>query len=280
MQRRFQQVDVFSTVPYKGNPLGVVLDGDGLEDEAMRNYSLWSNLSEATFILPARHVQADYRFRILARDREYPFAGHPALGTARAWLQAGGVPRDPKQLIAECGAGLVPIRIDGELLSFASPPATRTGAIGQQELAEMLQILGIGTEQVVDAQWVDNGPGWAAILLQDAQQVLEISAQAPPRFGRWKIGVLGALPPSTPGGGFEVRALTIENGAVREDPVTGSLNGAAAQWLIDAGHAAAPLVNRQGAKAGRDGEVHLEMADGQLWVGGATNVLIEGNIDL
>lgn len=280
MQRRFQQVDVFSTLPYKGNPLGVVLDGEGLDTEAMRNYSLWSNLSEVTCILPARQEQADYRFRIFARDREYPFAGHPALGTARAWLQGGGVPRDPKQLIAECEAGLVPIRIDGELLSFASPPATRTGAIGSQELDEMLQILGVDREQVVDAQWVDNGPGWAAILLQDAQQVLEISAQVPQRAGRWKIGVLGALPPGSAAGNFEVRALSVENGAVREDPVTGSLNGAAAQWLIDAGHATAPLVNRQGAKVGRDGQVHLEIADGQLWVGGATNVLIEGSIEL
>lgn len=280
MQRRFQQVDVFSTLPYKGNPLGVVLDGEGLDTEALRDYSLWSNLSEVTCILPARREPADYRFRIFARDREYPFAGHPALGTARAWLQAGGVPRDPKQLIAECEAGLVPIRIDGELLSFASPPATRTGAIGAQELDEMLQILGVGREQVVDAQWVDNGPGWAAILLQDAQQVLEISAQAPQRPGRWKIGVLGALPPGSAAGNFEVRALSVENGAVREDPVTGSLNGAAAQWLIDAGHAAAPLVNRQGAKVGRDGQVHLEIADGQLWVGGATNVLIQGSIEL
>ncbi|MGH3652603.1 PhzF family phenazine biosynthesis protein [Glutamicibacter sp.] len=280
MQRRFQQVDVFSTTPYKGNPLGVVLDGEGLDAESMRDYSLWSNLSEVTCILPARNEQADYRFRIFARDREYPFAGHPALGTARAWLQAGGVPRDPRQLVAECEAGLVPIRIDGEVLSFASPAATRTGVIQQRELDEMIQILGIGRDQVVDSQWVDNGPGWAAILLESSQQVLDIVPRISHQPGRWKIGVIGALPPGSAPGKFEVRALSVENGALREDPVTGSLNGAAAQWLIAAGHATAPLVNRQGAKVGRDGQVHLNIADGQLWVGGATNVLIAGSIDL
>ncbi|MEG2576328.1 MAG: PhzF family phenazine biosynthesis protein [Glutamicibacter sp.] len=280
MQRRFQQVDVFSATPYKGNPLGVVLDGQGLDTESMQDYSLWSNLSEVTYVLPASDERADYRFRIFAREREFPFAGHPALGTARAWLHAGGVPQDPKQLVVECEAGLVPIRIEGETLSFASPPAVRTGAIAPHELTEMIQILGIEPEQIVDSQWTDNGPGWAAVLLENSQQVLDIAPRIPNRPGRWKIGVFGALPQSSAPEKFEVRALAIENGGLREDPVTGSLNGAATQWLMAAGHATAPLVNRQGAKVGRDGHVHLDLADGQLWVGGAANVLIEGIIEL
>ncbi len=280
MQRRFQQVDVFSTTAYKGNPLGVVLDGQGLDTASMQDYSLWSNLSEVTYVLPANDARADYRFRIFAREREFPFAGHPALGTARAWLHAGGVPRDPKQLLAECEAGLVPIRIEGETLSFASPPAVRTGAIAPHELEEMIQILGIDPQQIVDSQWTDNGPGWAAVLLENSQQVLGIAPQIPNKPGRWKIGVFGALPPSSAPEKFEVRALAIENGALREDPVTGSLNGAAAQWLIDAGHATAPFANRQGVKVGRDGQVKLSVADGQLWVGGTASVLIEGSIEL
>lgn len=279
MQRRFQQVDVFSATAYKGNPLGVVLDGSGLDTAAMQDYARWSNLSEVTFILPATSSAADYRFRIFARDREYPFAGHPALGTARAWLHAGGAPRDPQRLIAECGAGLVPIKIEETALSFASPQAIRSGALDPEELAGISRILGIEPAAIRDASWVDNGPGWAAVLLEDADRVLELVPDPSALPGRWKIGVFGALPASACED-YEVRALAIENGALREDPVTGSLNGAAAAWLIEAGHASAPLVNRQGTKVGFDGRVQLGLEDGQVWVGGQTAVLIEGTIEL
>ncbi|MGQ3385334.1 PhzF family phenazine biosynthesis protein [Glutamicibacter sp. TV12E] len=280
MQRRFYQVDVFSDTAYKGNPLGVVLDGQDLETQAMQDYSLWSNLSEVTYVLPATDQQADFRFRIFARQHEYRFAGHPALGTARAWLEAGGVPRNPRQLIVQCGAGLVPINIDGNLLSFASPPAIRSGELEPGELAELVGILDIDPAAVKGAQWVDNGPGWAGILLENSEQVLDIVPKIPQRPGRWKIGVFGALPQERWPEKFEVRALTIEDGALREDPVTGSLNGAGTQWLIDAGYASAPLVNRQGAKAGRDGQVHVCVAGNELWVGGATSILISGTIEL
>lgn len=280
MQRRFYQVDVFSSTAYKGNPLGVVLDGEELETPAMQDYSLWSNLSEVTYVLPATDPKADFRFRIFARQHEYRFAGHPALGTARAWLEAGGVPRDPRQLIVECGAGLVPINIDQDVLSFASPAPLRTEPIDAEELAEILEILDIEPSVMIDAQWVDNGPGWAAILLENSERVLDIVPRIPQRTGRWKIGVIGALPQERWSEKFEVRALTIEDGALREDPVTGSLNGAAAQWLIDAGYATAPLTNHQGTNVGRDGQVHMNLVDDQLWVGGNSTILIKGTIEL
>ncbi len=280
MQRRFYQVDVFSSTPYKGNPLGVVLDGQGLETEAMQDYSLWSNLSEVTYVLPASDEQADFQFRIFARQHEYRFAGHPALGTARAWLDAGGVPHNPRQLILECGAGLVPINIDGDVLSFASPATIRSGDLEADELKELVTILDIDPATVKDSQWVDNGPGWAAVLLENSEQVLDIVPKIPQGPGRWKIGVIGALPQDRWPEKFEFRALTIEDGALREDPVTGSLNGAATDWLSHAGYTTVPLINRQGTKVGRQGRVHMDRQDSQLWVGGATTILISGTIEL
>jgi len=278
MQRRFAQVDVFSSTAYKGNPLGVVLDSQDLSGEAMINYSRWSNLSEVTFLLPAAKVEADYRFRIFARDREYPFAGHPALGTARAWLADGGVPRNSGMIMAECDAGVIPIRIQGNLLSFASPPLLRSGPVAAQELAEVLEILDVQADHVIDAQWVDNGPGWLAVYLDDLNLMLTLKPQIPARPGRWKIGVIAATGQDEEQ--FEFRALSIENGTFREDPVTGSLNGAAAQWLIETHHVRPPLVNRQGSVIGYDGQVHISVADEKLWVGGQTQVLIDGSIEL
>ncbi|MGP9527629.1 PhzF family phenazine biosynthesis protein [Glutamicibacter sp. AOP5-A2-18] len=280
MQRRFQQVDVFSSTAYKGNPLGVVLDAPGLSSQEMINYSRWSNLSEVTFVLPSENPDADYRFRIFAREREYPFAGHPALGTARAWLAEGGVPKNSGLILAECEAGVVPIKIQGDVLSFASPPTIRSGTIEASELAEVLHILGVEQSQVLDSQWVDNGPGWMAILLDDHDLLLGLDPKIPIRPGRWKIGVIAPLAHAQDEEKFEVRALTIENGTLREDPVTGSLNGAAAQWLINTQKVHPPLINRQGSVIGYEGRVYLDVSDEHLWVGGHTQVLIRGTIEL
>lgn len=283
MLRSFRQVDVFGVQHYKGNPVGVVLDAVGLSDDDLRDYSVWSNLSECTFVYPPSSRQADYRFRILSLSTELPFAGHPTLGTARAWLDQGGVPRQAGMIIAECEAGLVPIRIEDDLLSFVSPPATRTGEVEPGYLAQVIEILGVAAESVLAAQWVDNGPGWVGLQLSDAATVLSLNPNAAGHPGDWNIGVIGALAPgeSPTGEDFEVRTFFTEDGFdMREDPVTGSFNAAVAAWMLDTDRAQAPYAVRQGTAMNRRGHLEISVSDGQLWVGGATHVAISGQIDL
>lgn len=283
MRRRFQQVDVFSPVPFAGNPLAVVLDGEGLTTEEMQRFSSWTNLSETTFLLPPTTPDADYRVRIFALARELPFAGHPTLGTCHAWLAAGGVPRDEGRIVQECGAGLVPIRRTEHGLAFAAPPLIRTGPVDEPMVMELASILGIGRDEIVGAQWADNGPGWVAVLLEDAEKVLAVE----PDFSRWTgegpldIGLVGPYPAGSECA-WEVRALFSDDaGVLREDPVTGSLNASLGQWLLASGRATAPYVASQGTRLGRRGRPRIEQdADGTVWVGGAAITCIQGEVEL
>ncbi|KQP73949.1 phenazine biosynthesis protein PhzF [Microbacterium sp. Leaf288] len=280
MRRAFRQVDVFGLGSNDGNPVAVVLDADGLADDAMRRFSVWTNLSECTFVLPPTVPDADYRVRIFSLNTELPFAGHPTLGTARAWLDAGGIPATPGVVMQECGAGVVPVRLDGDILAFAAPPRLRSGAVDADLLAAVTEILGIDEGQIVDAEWLDNGPGWVGVLLADAATVLKLRPDASGHPGRWDIGVLGlhgadSLP------AVEVRAFfTDGDGPLREDPVTGSLNAAAAEWLIATGRIGAPYLAAQGGAIGRRGRVHINSEDGRIWVGGRADVIISGTADL
>ncbi|MDR7110705.1 PhzF family phenazine biosynthesis protein [Microbacterium trichothecenolyticum] len=280
VRRAFRQVDVFGLGSNDGNPVAVVLDADGLTDDAMRRFSVWTNLSECTFVLPSAVPDADYRVRIFSLNTELPFAGHPTLGTARAWLDAGGIPATPGVVMQECGAGVVPVRLDGDVLAFAAPPRLRSGAVDADLLAAVTEILGIDEGQIVDAEWLDNGPGWVGVLLADAATVLKLRPDASGHPGRWDIGVLGlhgadSLP------AVEVRAFfTDGDGPLREDPVTGSLNAAAAEWLIATGRIGAPYLAAQGGAIGRRGRVHINSEDGRIWVGGRADVIISGTADL
>lgn len=283
MRRRFQQVDVFSPVPFLGNPLAVVVDGDGLTTEQMQQFSRWTNLSETTFLLPPTSPDADYRVRIFTLARELPFAGHPTLGSCHAWLAAGGVPRDGGRIVQECGAGLVPIRGTEHGLAFAAPPLIRTGPVEEPFLGVLADVLGIPEAEIVDARWADNGPGWVAVLLKDADAVLALE----PDFSRWTgegsldIGIVGPYPPGAECA-WEVRAVfSDDQGAMREDPVTGSLNASLAQWLLETGRATAPYVASQGTRLDRRGRPRIEQdADGTVWVGGATHTCIAGDVVL
>lgn len=280
MNRRFRQVDVFGESSCTGNPVAVVLDADGLDDETLRRFSVWSNLSECTFVLPPTTPGADYRVRIFSLNTELPFAGHPTLGTARAWLDAGGVPATPGVVVQECGAGLIPVRIDGELLAFAAPPRLRSGPVDADTVATLVEILGIEPEQVVDAEWLDNGPGWVGLLLDSARTVLELRPDASAHPGRWDIGVIGAHD-SGAEAAFELRAFFTEGEyPLREDPVTGSLNAAAAEWLIQTDRVRAPYVAAQGAAMGRHGRIYISGEDDRLWVGGRAEVILSGSADL
>jgi PhzF family phenazine biosynthesis protein len=280
--RTFAQVDVFSAAPYRGNPVAVVLDADGLDAEQMARIANWTNLSETTFVLTPTDPGADYRLRIFTPSGELPFAGHPTLGSVAAWLDAGGSPRHSDRVVQECGAGLVDIRRGGrtsasaeagESLAFAAPERLRTGELDEVFLARIVAALGIEPADVVDHQWVDNGPGWAALRLRSADQVLGLE----PDFSsvpEAKIGVLGAHPEGSEHE-YEIRAFAPGAG-IPEDPVTGSLNASVAQWLIGAGRAPNSYTLTQGTALGRSGVVSISAEDDEVWVGGATTVCFRG----
>ncbi|MGZ4475995.1 MAG: PhzF family phenazine biosynthesis protein [Nocardioides sp.] len=274
--RPFRQVDVFSAEPLMGNPVAVVHDADGLSDEQMAAFARWTNLSETTFLLTPTDASADYRVRIFTPGGELPFAGHPTLGTAHAWLEAGGAPRG-ERVIQECGVGLIEVRREEGRLAFAAPPLRRSGPVSPQELREIAAGLRIGPEEVVGAQWADNGPGWVVVRLEDAAAVLSIWPD-PASLGDLAVGVVG-LQPAGSDSAIEVRAFVGGLG-VAEDPVTGSLNAGIAQWLIGEGVLPPSYVASQGTALGRRGRVHIDAVGDTIWVGGETRTTIAGTVDL
>jgi PhzF family phenazine biosynthesis protein len=276
MERQFCQVDVFADELYLGNPVAVVLDAKGLDTAEMQRFASWTNLSETTFVLPPQAAGADYRVRIFTPSRELPFAGHPTLGTCHAWLSGGGTPQRGDVVVQECDAGLIELRRIGGALAFAAPPLLRSGPVDDETLRRIVSVLGIGRADIVDAQWVDNGPGWVGVLLNSADAVLALR----PGPADLDIGVAGPYPAGSPEA-FEVRAFTPALGGVGEDPVTGSLNASLAGWLLAAGYAAAPYVASQGAALGRRGRVHITRdPGGTIWVGGGTKTGVTGRADL
>lgn len=276
--RSFRQVDVFSSRPLGGNPVAVVHDADGVTDEQMAVFARWTNLSETTFLLAPRDPGADYRLRIFTPGEELPFAGHPTLGSAHAWLEAGGVPAREAVVVQECGAGLVEVR-RGERLAFAAPPLLRSGPVDAADLAAVATALRIGVEEVVDSAWIDNGPGWLGVLLGSAAEVLALRPDWA-AFGHLKLGVVGLHEDRPDGGGeaVEVRAFCPQYG-VPEDPVTGSLNAGIGQWLAG-GVLPTSYVAAQGTALGRSGRVHVDREGERLWVGGECATTIVGEVDL
>jgi len=284
MSRAFRQVDVFTDAPYLGNPVAVVLGADEVETAAMTRFTRWTNLSEAAFVLSPRNPAADYRLRIFtsaprtgARNTgELPFAGHPTLGGCHAWLEAGGVPRREDRIVQECGAGLISIRRDDATLAFAAPPLVRSGPVERGLLERIAGMLGLDPGEIVDAAWVDNGPGWVGVLLASAEAVLALQ----PGRVELEVGVAGPYPAGARQA-FEVRAFIPGHGAAVEDPVTGSLNAGLAQWLLASGRARAPYTASQGTVLGRRGRVEISRdAEGTIWVGGGTVTCIRGEVEL
>jgi PhzF family phenazine biosynthesis protein len=273
--RAFSQVDVFSLEPLKGNPVAVVHDADGLSDAEMQQFAHWTNLSETTFLLSPTHPEADYRLRIFTPGTELPFAGHPTIGSAHAWLEAGGVPRDPDQLVQECGAGPLRIRRT-ERLAFAAPPLLREGPVTEAERAQILTALALTDDDDVDISWGDNGPGWVVVLMRDADAVLSVRPDWS-AFGDLDIGVVGPYPPGSECA-VEVRAFCPSIGIV-EDPVTGSLNASIGQWL-GGDRLPASYVASQGTALGRAGRVHVDKTDGTVWIGGDAATTIKGTVGL
>ncbi|WP_377644412.1 PhzF family phenazine biosynthesis protein [Oryzobacter terrae] len=271
-------VDVFSTVPFRGNAIAVVHDADRLGDEDMLAIARWTNLSETTFLCAPTSEGADYRVRIWTVGGELPFAGHPTLGSAHAWLEAGGVAARDGVVVQECAAGLVEVR-RGERLGFAAPPLVRSGPVEGGQLDRVVDALGLRPDDVVEAAWVDNGPGWLGLLLRSPEVVLAADPDRAKARGM-KLGLAAAYAPGAreDGVGLEVRAFYSDDRDFGEDPVTGSLNAGLAQWLVPAGHLPPRYVAAQGTVIGREGRVHVSVEDGTTWVGGATRTLVTGTL--
>jgi PhzF family phenazine biosynthesis protein len=273
--RPLAQVDVFTTTPYAGNPVAVVLDGAGLTTAQMQRFANWTNLSETTFVLAPDAPGADYRVRIFTPVAELPFAGHPTLGTCHAWLEAGGVPAGDV-VVQQCEAGLVAVRRTSDGLAFAAPPLLHSGPVEEALVEEIATQLRIARAEIVDAQWADNGPGWVAVLLADADAVLAAS----PTYADRDLGLVGPHPAGAECA-FELRAFFPKHGTLVEDPVTGSLNASAAEWLLRTGRATAPYVAAQGTAIGRAGRVHVTRDDdGTIWVAGGTVTCVRGEVAL
>ncbi len=289
-QRPFKQVDVFTAIAYKGNPLAVVLDGTGLSTEQMQHFTNWTNLSECTFLLPPTDASADYKVRIFCPGRELPFAGHPTLGTCHAWAEAGGKPKG-EFIVQECGIGLVRIKREintqGARLAFAAPPLLKSGPLDETDVALIARGLRIARSDIVAHAWCDNGPNWRGVMLKSASQVLALTPDAAILAGldigvvgaRGKVGVVGVQTVSDETQ-FEVRAFFPGNNGMTEDPVTGSLNAALAQWLIGAGLAPTRYVAAQGTALGRAGRVHVSQEGTDIWIGGESVTCIDGKVSL
>jgi len=281
--RPYCAVDVFSDRSLRGNPLAVVLDATGLETARMQAFARWTNLSETAFLLPPQDPRADYCVRIFTPSRELPFAGHPTLGSCHAWLGHGGTPRAAHEIVQQCGVGLVKLRRDGERLAFRAPPMVRA-EVGTAQLRAYLAALRLRGDQVQHAQQLDNGPRWIGLLLDSARTVREIE---PDHEALARLGLVGVIAPIPTGAAqsdeadcdFLVRAFCAADN-IPEDPVTGSLNAALAQWLIADGLAPSQYRVAQGARVHRAGRVHIHALAEDIWVGGACVPCIDGRVVL
>jgi PhzF family phenazine biosynthesis protein len=272
----YHQVDVFTAVPFKGNPLAVMASADDLSDEQMQTIASWTNLSETTFLCRPAHAAADYRVRIFTPQRELPFAGHPTLGSCHVWLELGNTPKGA-EVVQECGVGLVRIKRDGGRLAFAAPPLRRSGAVAPELLDRIATALAIDPAAIKASQWVDNGPGWVAVMLESRADVLAVDRDYTALAGQ-ALGLVAPWDPVRDGddANFEVRAFVGTRAA--EDPVTGSLNAGLAQWLIGSGLAPSSCIASQGTALGRAGRVHVARAGEDIWIGGDVVSCIEGTI--
>jgi PhzF family phenazine biosynthesis protein len=277
MNARLQLVDVFATGALTGNPLAVVSGAEGLSKARMQAFARWINFSETTFLLPPTRPEADYRVRIFTPGGELDFAGHPTLGTCCAWLQAGGQPRDPKEIIQECGVGLVRLRRDADRLAFAAPPLS-DAAVEPALLEDIRKALGLKPAQIRASRHLDNGTVWVGLLLDRADEVLALEPDQAALKHLPKVGVIAPHAKDSTAD-FEVRAFPVSVG-IPEDPVTGSLNASLAQWLMREGIAPQRYTVAQGARLGRAGRLHIAREGTETWIGGRSVLLSQGALTL
>jgi PhzF family phenazine biosynthesis protein len=278
--RRFIQCDVFAELPTKGNGLAVVIDAEDLSDQQLQDFAAWTNLAETTFIFPPTDLAADYKLRIFTPTREMLFAGHPTLGSCAAWLHTGGSPKQANIVKQECGVGIVEIDLRGEVPAFVAPP-TAIEPLAESRLREIIEVLQIDPTIVVRSSKLDNGPVWQVLELASAQDVLAVDSS----LVRWPvfkaIGLIGAYPEDAECQ-YEVRMLAPSSG-MSEDPITGSLNSALARWMHQDDRLQEKLVISQGKNINRHGRIYVQFdpqENGRILIGGHTQILIEGTLDL
>ncbi|KAF9345396.1 hypothetical protein BGX34_004803 [Mortierella sp. NVP85] len=297
----FYQVDVFTDKGYRGNPLAVVVVLDPAlpipTTEQMRQFANWTNLSETTFLFPPLDPGADYRVRIFTPSTELPFAGHPTLGTCKAFLEHTGAANHKgshnKKIVQECGVGLVELLVseDGSI-AFAAPPLSKKGPVEEDKVQVVCHAMGINREDVLASQWIVNGPHWFALLVKDAQTVIKANSRPTEQSKQFEFGIIGEYPsdlrqnPQDPL--FEVRTFPHVDG-IDEDPVTGSFNAGAAQWFIEMGKVPASYIVSQGTVMGRQGRISVKRDDSNMtidererrvWIGGSTVICIRGTVEI
>lgn len=278
MTRRFRLVDVFGERPLTGNPLAVVIDSDGLSTEDMLEITRWLNFSETTFLSPPTTPEADYHVRIFTLAGELPFAGHPTLGSCHVWQSLADESRD--EIVQECGAGLVRLRRTDDRIAFEAPEMIREGPVEAVKVATLAALVGVETSDLVATRWIDNGPGWVGVMLEDAESVLALEPDfsSRPSHEQLDIGVVGMYPDGAECR-YEVRAFfSGPRGELIEDPVTGSLNASLAQWLLAEGKVSTPYVASQGTVLGRTGRVHISGDADSVWVGGRVFDVVTGEL--
>lgn len=281
-ERRFMQLDVFATDCYLGNALAVVLDGDDISDEAMQSFARWTNLSETTFLLPPTQAGADYRVRIFTPAGELAFAGHPTLGSCHAWLAAGGQPQQKGTVVQECANGLIRIERQPQGLAFAAPPLNQESVPAELQ-QRVMAALQLKADDLVAAQWLDNGSRWMGLLMRD---VALLPQAQPDGAALRQLGVKAGLcaihsPHANSEPVLEVRGITLTAHGIAEDAATGSLNASLGLWLTAEGHITLPYRVQQGAAIARAGRMRLyaDAAD-QLWVQGQVHTAITGQVQL
>ena len=278
-KRRFIQCDVFSPVPTQGNGLAVIVDAEGLSDVQLQTFAAWTNLAETTFLLPPTDSAADYKLRIFSPGREMLFAGHPTLGSCAAWLHSGGIPQQKGLVRQECGIGIVEIDVSGAQFAFVAPP-TKIERLPEEILHSIMEALDISSESILHTALLDNGPVWTVLQLQSADQVLSVDSSLV-RWPEYKsIGLIGAHKAGAECD-YEVRMLAPSSG-MSEDPITGSLNSALAQWLSAEGRLGQSIIIAQGTSINRHGRVSVRVdgADDKIKIGGDTHILIDGHVIL
>jgi len=288
-KRRFMQLDVFSHLPMKGNPLAVVIDGDGLDEATMRTFARWTNLSETTFLLPPTVPEADYRVRIFTPCRELPFAGHPSVGSAYAAIEAGLIDGSKTSLIQQCAAGLLPVTIErsgAKRMIHVQAPSARIHDVSADVHEAIAQAIHVRPDNV-SISLVDNGPQWWVCDMGEASRVraLKPDLRAISALSE-QHGVIGVSVFGQEHGGIAKMAVRAFCPAddIPEDPVTGSVNAGIMALLAERGDTryGFDYVASQGREVGRDGYVQVkrDVASGAITIGGRCALVIRGELDL
>ena len=268
---RFKQVDVFTSRPFLGNPVAVVLDAEGLDTAQMQRIAGWTNLSETTFLL--KSDQADYRVRIFTPRQELPFAGHPTLGSAHAAIESGFATPKGGRLRQECGAGVLDLKVEGGKLSVKAPRARI------EEMTEVASGSGIPLARGSGMLKVNVGPVWVVGEMADAGALAalkpDMSALAEWTSSLSATGVTVLARSGEADCAFHVRSFAPAHG-VPEDPVCGSGNISVAAYLRHFRRAPERYATRQGMQLGRDGRVSMQVSGEEIWLGGEAVTCVEG----